>query len=70
MVLGYRSVKRDLETQIAVVTKNAKLQSALEEEYERIHRNSKAVTRNWLFQRDRIAPAWVCTAVLLFRYYF
>ncbi|KAK0162344.1 hypothetical protein PV327_008689 [Microctonus hyperodae] len=67
---GYRSVKRDLETQIAIVTKNARLQNALEEEYERIYRNSEAVTRNWLFQRDRIAPAWVCTAVLLFRYYF
>lgn len=63
-------MRRDLETQIAVVTKNKRLQAALQEEYDRLYKNSQEVNKNSLSQRDRIAPAWVCAAVLLFRYYF
>ncbi|XP_011695409.1 PREDICTED: CDP-diacylglycerol--glycerol-3-phosphate 3-phosphatidyltransferase, mitochondrial isoform X2 [Wasmannia auropunctata] len=67
---GYRSVNRDLETQIAVVTKNEKLQDALHEEQTRLFSCAKPVTRKTFSQQDRIPPAWVCAVVLFFRYYF
>lgn len=67
---GYRSVKRDLETQIAVVTKNQQLQEAMQKEHERLFSCAKTVTRKTFLQPDRIPPSWVCAAVVLFRYYF
>ncbi|XP_043279419.1 CDP-diacylglycerol--glycerol-3-phosphate 3-phosphatidyltransferase, mitochondrial [Venturia canescens] len=67
---GYRSVKRDLETQVAIVTKNEKLQQSLKAEHERLFDRSKLVTRESFKQPERIAPAWVCAAVIFFRYYF
>ncbi|XP_057341735.1 CDP-diacylglycerol--glycerol-3-phosphate 3-phosphatidyltransferase, mitochondrial isoform X1 [Microplitis mediator] len=67
---GYRSVNRDLETQIAVVTKNDKLKNDLHEEYNRLYKNSHQVNRSSLSQPDRIAPTWVYAAVFLFRYFF
>ncbi|XP_070172453.1 CDP-diacylglycerol--glycerol-3-phosphate 3-phosphatidyltransferase, mitochondrial isoform X2 [Polyergus mexicanus] len=67
---GYRSVNRDLETQIAVVTKNEKLQNALHEEQTRLFSCAKPATRKTFLQQDRIPPAWVCAIVLFFRYYF
>ncbi|XP_034180645.1 phosphatidylglycerophosphate synthase 1 [Osmia lignaria lignaria] len=67
---GYRSVRRDLETQIAVVTKNKDLQDKLQKEQERLFLNAKRVTSKTFLERDRSPPAWVCAAVVLFRYYF
>ncbi|XP_012215557.1 CDP-diacylglycerol--glycerol-3-phosphate 3-phosphatidyltransferase, mitochondrial isoform X2 [Linepithema humile] len=67
---GYRSVNKDLETQIALVTKNKKLQDALHEEQARLFSCAKPVTRKTFSQQDRVPPAWVCAIVLFFRYYF
>ncbi|GAB1868592.1 CDP-diacylglycerol--glycerol-3-phosphate 3-phosphatidyltransferase [Camponotus japonicus] len=67
---GYRSVNRDLETQIAVVTKNNKLQDALHEEQAQLFSCAKPATRKTFLQQDRVPPAWVCAVVLFFRYYF
>ncbi|KAH0950734.1 hypothetical protein HN011_002330 [Eciton burchellii] len=67
---GYRSVNRDLETQIAVVTRNEKLQDALHEEQTRLFSCAKPVTRKTFSQQDRIPPAWVSAIVHFFRYYF
>ena len=67
---GYRSVKKDLETQIALVTRNRKLQNELQKEHERLFSCAKPVTNRTFFEQDRIPPAWVCAAVLIFRYYF
>ncbi|KAL2740823.1 hypothetical protein V1478_000964 [Vespula squamosa] len=67
---GYRSVNRDLETQIAIVTKNEKLQMALQEEQERLFTCAKPVTKRTFSQEDRIPPAWIRTTVVLFRYFF
>ncbi|XP_020300212.1 CDP-diacylglycerol--glycerol-3-phosphate 3-phosphatidyltransferase, mitochondrial isoform X3 [Pseudomyrmex gracilis] len=67
---GYRSVNRDLETQLALVTKNKKLQNALHEEQARLFSCAKPVTRKTFSQQDRVPPAWVCAIVLFFRYYF
>ncbi|XP_001605516.1 CDP-diacylglycerol--glycerol-3-phosphate 3-phosphatidyltransferase, mitochondrial [Nasonia vitripennis] len=67
---GYRSVERDLETQIAVMTRNEKLQESLKKEYERLFDSAKPVTQRTFSQRDRVPPAWVRMVVLFFRYYF
>ncbi|XP_033214352.1 CDP-diacylglycerol--glycerol-3-phosphate 3-phosphatidyltransferase, mitochondrial isoform X2 [Belonocnema kinseyi] len=67
---GYRSVERDLETQIAVVTKNEKLQTSLQAEYERLFKRATPVNSTSFRQEDRIPPVWVRAVVLLFRYYF
>ncbi|XP_025152893.1 CDP-diacylglycerol--glycerol-3-phosphate 3-phosphatidyltransferase, mitochondrial isoform X2 [Harpegnathos saltator] len=67
---GYRSVNRDLETQVAIVTRNEKLQDALYKEQARLFFCAKPVTKKTFSQQDRIPPAWVCAIVLFFRYYF
>ncbi|XP_031837297.1 phosphatidylglycerophosphate synthase 1 isoform X2 [Nomia melanderi] len=67
---GYRSVSKDLETQIAVITKNPKLQNELQKEYERLFACAKPVTTRTFHEQNRIAPAWVYMMVVLFRYYF
>ncbi|KAJ4444394.1 hypothetical protein ANN_06186 [Periplaneta americana] len=65
---GNRSVCRDLETQIAIVTKNPKLQQNLLEERERLYASSTPFTSETLSQPDRkYAPLWVHMAVRLFR---
>lgn len=61
---------RDLETQIAVVTKNEKLQNSLQREYERLFQLATPVNSKSFRQDDRIPPAWVRAVVLLCRYYF
>lgn len=67
---GYRSVNKDLETQVAVVTRNEELQEALETEYQRLFSRAKPVNRRSFRDNDRIVPAWVCATVVLFRYFF
>ncbi|XP_032674164.1 CDP-diacylglycerol--glycerol-3-phosphate 3-phosphatidyltransferase, mitochondrial [Odontomachus brunneus] len=67
---GYRSVNRDLETQVALVTRNKKLQDALHEEQALLFSCAKPVTKKTFSQQDRIPSAWVCAIVLFFRYYF
>lgn len=67
---GYRSVKKDLETQIAIYTKDRKVQDALYKEQERLFESAELVTSNSFKSKDRMVPAWVRFAVLFFRYYF
>ncbi|KAG7209752.1 hypothetical protein KM043_011376 [Ampulex compressa] len=67
---GYRSVNRDLETQIAIVTRNETLQNALEEEHKRLFSCAHHVTSKTFSQHNRSSPTWVSAAVILFRYYF
>ncbi|XP_011298498.1 CDP-diacylglycerol--glycerol-3-phosphate 3-phosphatidyltransferase, mitochondrial isoform X2 [Fopius arisanus] len=55
---GYRSVKRDLECQIGLVTRNEGLQEALEYEHNRLFKKSEPVTTQTFNQRDRIPPTW------------
>ena len=61
---------RDLETQIAVVTKNERLQNSLQLEHERLFKRAIPVNSKIFRQDDRIPPAWVRAVVFLFRYYF
>lgn len=61
---GERSVKKDLETQLAIVTENDDLQKGLHEECEKLYRfGLKAETQ-------RGVPTWVHGFVFFFRSYF
>lgn len=61
---GERSVRRDLETQLAIVTENAELRRKMHEECQRLFENALPVEKN------RPIPAWVQAMVTLFRDYF
>ncbi|KAA8581372.1 hypothetical protein FQN60_002953, partial [Etheostoma spectabile] len=50
---GYRSVHRDLEAQIAIVTENEELQSQLQEEQEMLYQRSTEVSDSTFEQPDR-----------------
>ncbi|XP_014215007.1 CDP-diacylglycerol--glycerol-3-phosphate 3-phosphatidyltransferase, mitochondrial [Copidosoma floridanum] len=67
---GYRSVERDLETQIAVATRNTELQESLQKECDRLFSRALPVTKRTFIEKERIPPAWVRVAVFFFRYYF
>lgn len=61
---GERSVKRDLETQLAIVTENRDLQLKMHNECRRLY--DKAVS----VENRREIPPWVYAMVTLFRGYF
>ncbi|XP_071444099.1 CDP-diacylglycerol--glycerol-3-phosphate 3-phosphatidyltransferase, mitochondrial [Hetaerina americana] len=68
---GYRSVERDLETQIAVITHNSGLQKRLAEERDRLYaRAPEKVTEATFSLPGRHVPFWVRCFVWLFRSYF
>ncbi|KAL0964693.1 hypothetical protein UPYG_G00327680 [Umbra pygmaea] len=56
---GYRSVHRDLEVQIAIVTENQELQAKLHEEQERLYQRSTEVSSSTFQQPDRHVKLWV-----------
>ncbi|XP_070581080.1 CDP-diacylglycerol--glycerol-3-phosphate 3-phosphatidyltransferase, mitochondrial-like [Ptychodera flava] len=55
---GYRSVKRDLEVQLAIVTTNEKLRRQLYEEEKRLFDRSTEVNEETFEQKERIVPYW------------
>lgn len=61
---GERSVKRDLETQLAIVTENEDLRKRMHEECSELYKLALPV------EKERYVPAWVQAMVLLFRGYF
>ncbi|XP_022916685.1 CDP-diacylglycerol--glycerol-3-phosphate 3-phosphatidyltransferase, mitochondrial [Onthophagus taurus] len=61
---GERSVKRDLETQIAIITENEELKKEMHNECQRLYGLGLPVTEY------RIIPKWVYAMVFLFRGYF
>lgn len=61
---GERSVRRDLETQLAIVTENLDLKKQMHEECQRLFGPALPVEKN------RPVPAWVQAMVTLFRDYF
>ncbi|XP_061561350.1 LOW QUALITY PROTEIN: CDP-diacylglycerol--glycerol-3-phosphate 3-phosphatidyltransferase, mitochondrial [Phycodurus eques] len=56
---GYRSVHRDLEAQVAIVTENELLQDQLREEQEMLYRRSSEVSGLTFDQPDRHVKLWV-----------
>lgn len=65
---GYRSVEKDLEAQMTIVTRNQELQKALDFEQKRLFDSSEAVTVKQL-EETRV-PLWVKGVVGLFRKLF
>lgn len=67
---GYRSVEKDLESQLTIVTKNKALQEAMHTEQERLFKDSKLVTQETFEKPDRKIPTWVTWVVALARDFF
>uniref|UniRef100_A0A146WRZ3 CDP-diacylglycerol--glycerol-3-phosphate 3-phosphatidyltransferase n=1 Tax=Fundulus heteroclitus TaxID=8078 RepID=A0A146WRZ3_FUNHE len=67
---GYRSVHRDLEAQIAIVTENEALQGQLQEEQEMLYRRSSEVSDSTFEQPDRYVKLWVKLVTPLIKNFF
>uniref|UniRef100_A0A3B3ZGI9 CDP-diacylglycerol--glycerol-3-phosphate 3-phosphatidyltransferase n=1 Tax=Periophthalmus magnuspinnatus TaxID=409849 RepID=A0A3B3ZGI9_9GOBI len=67
---GYRSVHRDLEAQIAIVTDNEELQTQLQEEQERLYRRSSEVSSSTFERPDRHVQLWVKLVTPLIKNFF
>jgi len=67
---GYRSVYKDLETQVTILTNNRGLQEQLGEEQSMLYKQGKEVNNNTYQQEDRRVPVWVNAAVGLARKFF
>ena len=67
---GYRSVGKDLETQVTILTRNNELQHRLGEEQSRLYKQAQEVNSNTYQQEDRRVPAWVKIVARLARQFF
>ena len=67
---GYRSVSKDLETQVTILTTNRKLQEQMGEEQSLLYKQGKEVNSNTYQEEDRRVPAWVKMVVGLARKFF
>ncbi|XP_035648978.1 CDP-diacylglycerol--glycerol-3-phosphate 3-phosphatidyltransferase, mitochondrial-like isoform X1 [Oncorhynchus keta] len=67
---GYRSVHRDLEAQIAIVTENQVLQAQLQEEQEMLYQRSTEVSSSTFQQPDRHVKLWVKLLTPLIKNFF
>ncbi|XP_036937378.1 CDP-diacylglycerol--glycerol-3-phosphate 3-phosphatidyltransferase, mitochondrial isoform X2 [Acanthopagrus latus] len=67
---GYRSVHRDLEAQIAIVTENEELQNQLQEEQETLYQRSTEVSSSTFEQPDRHVQLWVKLVTPLIKNFF
>ncbi|XP_063961961.1 CDP-diacylglycerol--glycerol-3-phosphate 3-phosphatidyltransferase, mitochondrial-like [Lytechinus pictus] len=67
---GHRSVHRDLEAQLAIVTHNASLRKQLHEEHERLYARSEKVSANTFTQPERRVPLWTRLVTIVTRNFF
>ena len=67
---GYRSIEKDLEAQVTLVTKNQNLQKALHSENQKLFEHSTRVTKETFSTPDRIVPRWVKIIVGTCRKFF
>lgn len=67
---GYRSVHRDLEAQIAIVTENEELQTQLQQEQEVLYQSSTQVSNSTFNQPDRHVKLWVKLVTPLIKNFF
>ncbi|KAK1793735.1 hypothetical protein P4O66_001473 [Electrophorus voltai] len=67
---GYRSVHRDLEAQIALVTENEQLQAQLHQEQEMLYQRSTEVSNSTFKQPDRYVKLWVKLITPLIKNFF
>ncbi|KAK6478237.1 CDP-diacylglycerol--glycerol-3-phosphate 3-phosphatidyltransferase [Huso huso] len=67
---GYRSVHRDLEAQLAIVTENQGLQAELQQEQERLYSMSAEVSPSTFEQPNRSVKLWVKLVTPLIKNFF
>ncbi|XP_005097727.1 CDP-diacylglycerol--glycerol-3-phosphate 3-phosphatidyltransferase, mitochondrial [Aplysia californica] len=67
---GYRSVYRDLECQVAIVTENKGLQEQLREEHVNMYSSSSPVTEATFHRRDRHVPLWTRLVTSVIKHFF
>ncbi|XP_030631606.1 CDP-diacylglycerol--glycerol-3-phosphate 3-phosphatidyltransferase, mitochondrial [Chanos chanos] len=67
---GYRSVHRDLEAQIAIVTENEDLQAQLQEEQQMLYQRSSEVSSATFRQPNRYVKLWVKLVTPLIKNFF
>lgn len=67
---GYRSVHRDLEAQIAIVTDNQELQTQLQEEQDMLYQRSSEVSSSTFDRPDRHVKLWVKLVTPLIKNFF
>ncbi|XP_042214342.1 CDP-diacylglycerol--glycerol-3-phosphate 3-phosphatidyltransferase, mitochondrial-like isoform X1 [Homarus americanus] len=67
---GWRSVNRDLETQVIVATRNTDLQVELHHEQERLYTSSTEVTGQTFTERERLVPYWVRLVMPIIKVFF
>merc|ERR1712013_75190 len=67
---GYRSVNKDLETQVTIVSNNEGLRKQLGEEQSRLFNQSDEVDRSAYQQEDRRVPVWVKILTRLAKKFF
>jgi len=67
---GYRSVDKDLETQVTILTKNKNLKEQLSLERDKLYEMGSVVTKETFKDPERRVPKWVKTVVGLARKFF
>lgn len=67
---GHRSVYKDLECQVAIVTKNTALQEQLREEHVHMYSSSQLVTESTFLLRDRYVPLWTRLVTTFSKHFF
>ena len=67
---GYRSVKRDLECEVAIVTENKKLQKQLQDEHQHMYSTSSPVTESTFKRDDRYVALWIRAVTSIIKRFF
>ncbi|OQR67545.1 CDP-diacylglycerol--glycerol-3-phosphate 3-phosphatidyltransferase, partial [Tropilaelaps mercedesae] len=67
---GYRSVHRDLESQVVIVTENEDLRNRLEKEQETIYRTIAHADDATFKEADRLVPFWMAYITTFLRSFF
>ncbi|CAH1795231.1 unnamed protein product, partial [Owenia fusiformis] len=67
---GYRSVYRDLESQLAIVTENQELRQQLHLEQQKLYSLSTPVNAETFRQPDRYVPMWIRLVIRVIKTFF
>lgn len=67
---GYRSVHRDLEAQVAIVSENVELQRQLQQEQEQLYCRSSEISSSTFQQPNRYVKLWVKLVTPLIKNFF
>jgi CDP-diacylglycerol--glycerol-3-phosphate 3-phosphatidyltransferase len=68
--VGARSIQRDLEAQLAIVTNNEELRRKFHDERLRLFQYGTAVTSKTFKQLSRVGPFWGPLFMRIFRNFF